>query len=55
MDSGIRCRAYPTNAQAKTLAQWIGCQRFIQNAKVEESDYFLRFRNRSLALTSWFV
>src|SRR5690606_27293639 len=36
----VRFRAYPTPWQAETLAQWIGCQRFIYNAKVEEDLLF---------------
>jgi putative transposase len=34
--SGVRFAAYPDPALASVLAQWIGCQRVIYNAKVEE-------------------
>src|SRR5690606_495140 len=40
LQSGVRFRAYPTVEQARTLAQWIGCQRVIYNAKVEEDKLF---------------
>ncbi|WP_439673232.1 helix-turn-helix domain-containing protein [Cupriavidus necator] len=34
MQTGYRFRCYPTPAQQATLLRWIGCQRFIYNAKV---------------------
>jgi len=48
---GYRFRCYPTDAQAQTLRQWIGCQRFIYNAKVGEDRYFRRFAKSALPLT----
>jgi putative transposase len=48
MINGIRCRAYPTPDQQKTLAQWIGCARVIYNAKVAEMEYFQTFRRKAL-------
>ena len=36
MQIGNRFRLYPTPAQERVLLQWIGCQRFIYNAKVGE-------------------
>ncbi len=48
---GYRFRCYPTDDQARTLRQWIGCQRFIYNAKVGEDRYFRRFAKSALALT----
>jgi putative transposase len=36
MQIGNRFRLYPNSNQQKTLSQWIGCQRFIYNAKVQE-------------------
>ncbi len=38
--SGIKFRCYPTTEQSDILAQWMGCQRFIYNAKVAEERYF---------------
>jgi putative transposase len=55
MQIGNRLRCYPTPAQAQTLLQWIGCQRFIYNAKVVEDQYFRRFARKSLAHTGEFA
>lgn len=52
MQIGNRFRCYPTDAQAHTLAQWIGCQRFIYNAKVQEDRYYRRFKRKALAVVS---
>ena len=49
--SGIKYRLRPSNEQAAILSQWIGCQRFIYNAKVGEDRYFRLFLKKSLALT----
>jgi putative transposase len=49
MQIGNRFRFYPTPAQAQTLLAWIGCQRFIYNAKVGEDRYFRAFARKSLA------
>jgi putative transposase len=49
--SGVRFRAYPDASLAKTLAQWIGCQRFIYNAKVSEDRLFAAQRRMELAST----
>ncbi len=55
MQIGNRFRCYPTPAQAKTLLQWIGCQRYVYNAKVSEDQYFRRFARKSLAHTGQFA
>lgn len=47
---GNRFRLYPTPEQEQTLLRWIGCQRFIYNAKVGEDRYFRAFARKSLAL-----
>ncbi len=49
--TGIKLRAYPTNEQARTLAQWLGCARFIYNAKCDDDKYFRTFLAKTLALT----
>lgn len=41
---------YPTKNQANVLLDWIGCQRFIYNAKVSEDRYFRTFAKKSLGL-----
>ena len=48
MQTGNRFRCYPTSAQEQILLQWIGCQRYIYNAKVREDQYFRRFARKSL-------
>lgn len=55
MQIGNRFRCYPTEAQAQVLLQWIGCQRYIYNAKVGEDRYFRRFARKSLAHTGQFA
>lgn len=50
MDTGFSLRCYPTPAQAQTLARWIGCQRFIYNAKTTEDRYFRAFARKRLDL-----
>lgn len=48
MQTGFRFRCYPNKTQAQTLLRWIGCQRFIYNAKVGEDRYFRTFARKSL-------
>lgn len=55
MQIGNRFRIYPTQAQAQTLLRWIGCQRFIYNAKVGEDVYFRRFARKSLTLAGQYA
>lgn len=50
MITGNKFRIYPTGQQKNILLQWIGCQRFIYNAKVREDRYFRAFVRKSLAL-----
>lgn len=46
MTSGYRFRAYPSDPVAGVLLRWIGCQRFIYNAKVREDTYYRTFARR---------
>ena len=46
MLNGYKFRLYPSPAQEQILLQWIGCQRLIYNAKVQEDRYFRRFAQR---------
>lgn len=55
MQIGNRFRCYPTKEQEKILLQWIGCQRFIYNAKVSEDRYFRAFAKKSLTHTGQFA
>ena len=51
METGVRFAANPSSSLRLTLAQWMGCQRFIYNAKVEETQYHRTFQRKALALT----
>jgi len=51
MLSGVKFWCCPGSILSTPLSQWIGCQRFVYNAKVDEDKYFRTFRNHSLALT----
>ena len=55
MQNGVKFRCYPTRAQEQALLQWIGCQRYIYNAKVREDQYFRRFARKSLQHTGQFA
>jgi len=46
MLNGYKFRLYPNSEQEQILLQWIGCQRLIYNAKVQEDRYFRRFAQR---------
>jgi hypothetical protein len=50
VNEGKKFRIYPTKEQIRTLSQWIGHQRFIYNAKVQEDRYFRKFKRKSLSL-----
>ncbi len=43
MLQGIRLKANPTENQKVILSQWMGCARFIWNAKCDESAYYSTF------------
>lgn len=46
MQTGNRFRCYPTPQQEQILLRWIGCQRVIYNAKVQEDRYYRAFARR---------
>ncbi len=46
MLNGYQFRRYPSPEQAQILLQWIGCQRVIYNAKVQEDRYCRRFQRQ---------
>ena len=48
MQTGTKFRFYPNSLQVQILLRWIGCQRFIYNAKVGEDRYFRAFARKSL-------
>ena len=49
--TGIKLRAFPTGEQKQTFSQWMGCSRFIYNAKCDDDKYFRTLLAKSLALT----
>lgn len=49
--TGIKFRAYPTSEQKRRLSQWMGCARFIYNAKCDDDKYYRTFLAHSLGLT----
>jgi putative transposase len=46
MLTGISFKAYPTVDQKIVLSQWMGCSRYLWNAKCEEFSYFLAFAKK---------
>ena len=48
---GVKFIANPTSVQKLVLSQWMGCARFIYNAKCDEDEYYRTFLRSSLALT----
>ena len=48
MITGVRFKAYPTVEQKITLSQWMGCARFIWNAKCDEHKYLYQFAKKYL-------
>jgi putative transposase len=48
--SGVKFTLCPTRTQAATLSRWIGCQRAIYNAKVDEDRYFWGFAKKAVSL-----
>jgi putative transposase len=50
---GIVLQAHPTNKQKKTISQWMGCARFIWNAKCDENFYLTKFANRYLSVGTY--
>jgi putative transposase len=55
MTTGFRFRAYPDDKVAGVLARWIGCQRFVKNAKVREDRYFRAFQRRFLTFAGQYA
>ena len=48
--TGFRFRCYPAEQQAQILLRWIGCQRFIYNAKAAEDRYYRTFARKALGV-----
>lgn len=50
---GIRLQAHPTSQQKLVLSQWMGCARFIWNAKVDENRYYWTFARKFMPIGSY--
>jgi putative transposase len=48
--SGVKFALRPSRTQAAALSRWIGCERAIYNAKVDEDRYFWAFKRMALSL-----
>ncbi len=50
---GIKLRAHPNREQKILLSQWMGCARFIWNAKCEEDHYLTAFARKFMPLGTY--
>jgi putative transposase len=50
---GIRLQARPTKEQKLTLSKWMGCARFVWNAKCEENKYLTTFARKYLPVGTY--
>lgn len=50
---GIRLQAHPTSQQKLVLSQWMGCARFIWNAKCDEDRYLGAFARKFLPIGTY--
>ena len=55
MQIGNKFHCKPPLQMANVLMQWIGCQRFIYNAKVSEDRYFRKFARSALSLAGQYA
>lgn len=53
MLSGISLPAHPSDAQKIKINQWIGCSRFVWNAKCDEEKYLSQFARRYLPIGTY--
>lgn len=50
---GIKLQAHPTKDQKLILSQWMGCARFIWNAKCQEDQYLSTFTRKYLPINTY--
>ncbi len=50
---GIKLQAHPTEEQKLILSQWMGCARFIWNAKCQEDKYLTAFARKYLPVNTY--
>jgi len=53
MLTGIRLQAHPNGSQKLILSQWMGCARFIWNAKCDEDKYLNAFARKYLPIGTY--
>jgi putative transposase len=53
MLTGIRLAAQPTSAQKLILSQWMGCARFVWNAKCQEDRYLSSYARKYLPVGTY--
>jgi putative transposase len=50
---GIKLKAHPTKDQKLILSQWMGCARFIWNAKCQDEKYLTNFARKYLPVNTY--
>ncbi|MBF0440291.1 MAG: transposase [Oligoflexales bacterium] len=50
---GIKLQARPTETQKSVLSQWMGCARFVWNAKCDEDKYLSSFARKFLPIGTY--
>ena len=50
---GIKLQAHPTEEQRLVLSQWMGCARFVWNAKCDEDRYLLAYARKYLPVGTY--
>jgi putative transposase len=53
--TGAKFRIYPTAEQKRRLSAWMGCAKWIYNAKCKEFDYFLTFKRKSASHVGYVI
>ena len=53
MLTGIRLQAHPTPRQKQVLSQWMGCSRFVWNAKCDEHRYYSTYARKYCAVGTY--
>lgn len=53
MQLGIKVPFKPDDFLAIALKQWMGCSRFIWNAKISENEYYYAFGSKFVPITQW--
>jgi len=51
--TGISFKANPTKKQKEVLSQWMGCAKFVWNAKCAEDNYLTQFARKYLSINTY--